>query len=68
MNMASHDILKECNEETFKRNKSDMKYRTARKCDHPLCPKRGSIFGRLDRHLKVTHGLTVRQYKEQLEM
>ncbi|XP_072023241.1 uncharacterized protein [Amphiura filiformis] len=45
-----------------------MKYRQARQCYHPYCPKQGSFFGRFDKHLRTTHNLTVEQYDTLMEL
>ena len=63
MNMASHDLLEECSIEMYNKSKKDMKYRSARVCNHPFCPKKGAIFGRFDKHVKGTHGVSVKQYE-----
>ncbi|XP_072051842.1 uncharacterized protein [Amphiura filiformis] len=67
LNMASHDLLPHCSSSGFSK-KTDMKYRQARQCYHPYCPKQGSFFGRFDKHLRTTHNLTVEQYDTLMEL
>ena len=68
MNMATHDKLEECTLENFKSSKEDMRYREPGYCKHPYCNNAGSIYGRLGKHLKSMHGLSVSQYNVLMEM
>ncbi len=67
LNMASHNLLPGCSTTGFN-GKSHMRYRTARQCMHPYCHKRGSFFGRFDKHLKAAHNMTVKQYDTVMKM